>query len=375
MSIVQSLNDNTGLFQIALPDQATPDQKALKEKIDAALEAVRQRKDDPQYATWVKQLQSIAQEAFETAQGDVKSALTKVDEAAKAITRPKVENSASDRVGAYEVRLADRENEDDKGISWRDIIFERNDELKQVPPEQLKLKAEIDGVLSTLDVIFPQEKSEASEDPRIPPKSMTFAQRRFQEYQIRILGFAQIGLQTPADPDSARQVLETLQADVLLREGPRVKNGYIIKLGYAALTIAVVAATGYLIIRRQQDFSILMTAYRNGLPLWVGTMIGAWLSFGIRRPKIVFKDLGALEEDMLEPAVRLIFTGLIATTIFFIFVCQMVTVKVGGLSSADIMNHGSSAFLIGMLLGVSEQALPGALTRRASQFVSEVAGK
>ena len=68
-------------------------------------------------------------------------------------------------------------------------------------------------------------------------------------------------------------------------------------------------------------------------------------------------------------------TFTIAITIAFIFVCGMVNVNVGGLNSAHLLAHGSTALLIGMLLGVSEQALPGALTRRASQFVSEVGGK
>jgi hypothetical protein len=40
-----------------------------------------------------------------------------------------------------------------------------------------------------------------------------------------------------------------------------------------------------------------------------------------------------------------------------------------------VLDSGKSALLIGMLLGVSELALPGVLTRRASQFVSEVGGR
>jgi hypothetical protein len=128
-------------------------------------------------------------------------------------------------------------------------------------------------------------------------------------------------------------------------------------------------------LRNNPQLSQLLYEFRNLFVLWTGTMIGTWLSFGLRRPKVSFKDLGAIEDDMVEPAIRLVFTGLIALTIAFIFICKMVNVNVGGLSSADLFAHGSSALLIGMLLGVSEQALPGALTRRASQFVSEIGGK
>jgi len=63
--------------------------------------------------------------------------------------------------------------------------------------------------------------------------------------------------------------------------------------------------------------------------------------FGLRRPRITFKDLDALEEDMMEPAIRLVFTGLIAITIAFIFAIGMVNVNVGGLNSAHLLTNGS----------------------------------
>ena len=204
---------------------------------------------------------------------------------------------------------------------------------------------------------------------------MTPIQRRYLAYQIKLLGIAQTGLQTPADPNSARLSLEALHADILLREGPRVKNNYMIHLGVAAAALAAVSAVLYLVLRNNPQASYLLYAYRNLFVLLTGTMIGTWLSFGLRRPRIVFKDLSALEEDMMEPAVRLIFTGLIAIAIAFVFATEMVNINIGGLNSARLLDKGSSALLIGMLLGVSELALPGVLTRRASQFVSEVGGK
>jgi hypothetical protein len=137
----------------------------------------------------------------------------------------------------------------------------------------------------------------------------------------------------------------------------------------------LITAVAYLVVRNNGGFSVLLSAYRNMLLVWTGTMLGTWLSFGLRRPILAFIDLGALEADMVEPAIRLIFTGLIAITIAFIFTCGMVNVVIGGLNSAALFLHGSTALLIGILLGVSEQALPGALTRRAAQFVSEIGGK
>jgi hypothetical protein len=313
---------------------------------------------------WVANLETIAKEGFDASQADPQAAMEKVHSLAEAVTRPKSEGVPTTRPGAFEIRRPDQ-SEMEEGISWQEIIF-----LTKLPPppDQLKLRADIGTTLMTLRAIF-RDKNEGT-----CPKTMTATQRRYAAYRDKLVGIAQIGLQTPADPNSARQWLEELRADILLREGPRVKNSYMGNLGVAAAALAAVSAVVYLLLRNNPQVHLLY-AYRNLFVLLTGTMIGTWLSFGLRRPKIEFKDLSALEEDMMEPAVRLIFTGLIAITIAFVFATGMVNVNIGGLSSARLLDDGSSALLIGMLLGVSELALPGVLTRRASQFVSEVGGR
>jgi hypothetical protein len=379
MSIVRFPNPNTGVFQIMLPEQATAAQKALKEKVDELLESLKQRQSEGDYTKWVANLETIAKEGFDASQADPQAAMEKVHALAEAVTRPKsggeaVARPKSDgvpptREGAYQIKLPDSTAQSDKGVGWQEIIFEVTGKLFPVPTDQLKLKADIETTIMTLKAIIQDKNVEATPNP------MTPKQQRYREYQIKLLGIAQTGLQTPADSNSARQSLEALQADILLREGPRVKNKYMTHLGAAAAVLAAVSAVMYLVFRNYYQASHLLYAYRNLFVLLTGTMIGTWLSFGLRRPKIVFKDLSALEEDMMEPAVRLIFTGLIAITIAFVFATGMVNVAIGGLNSAHLIDKGSSALLIGMLLGVSELALPGVLTRRASQFVSEVGGK
>jgi hypothetical protein len=292
------------------------------------------------------------------------------DPAAARETRPKPGPTPPHaRAGAFEVKLPDETKPADKGIGWQEIIFDVVPEVSPIPPEQLKLKGDIETTLTTLQVIL----SDKNEDKR--PKTMTPTQHRFAAYQTKLLGIAQTGLQTPADPESSERWLGTLQEEILLREGPGVKNGYMKRLGLWAASSGALTLILYLVMRNNHQLSELLYTYRNLFLLWTGTMVGAWLSFGIRRPQIAFKNLASIEDDMVEPAIRLIFTGLLALTIAFIFVCGMVTVEVGELSSGDLLSRGSTALLIGALLGVSEQALPGTLTRRASQFVSEVGGK
>jgi len=119
-----------------------------------------------------------------------------------------------------------------------------------------------------LKAIFPDKNEE------IRPKRMTVFQQRYAAYQAELLGIAQTGLETPADPQSARQWLESLQADIVLREGPRIKNSYMMKLGIAAAILATASAIVYLVLRNNPHLSNLLHAYRNLFILLTGTLIG-----------------------------------------------------------------------------------------------------
>jgi hypothetical protein len=367
MKIVRPKED---AFEIVLPPQATAEQTTLKEKINEVLSVISNKKDDANYAEWLKQLKVIATNGFDATNADPDAARKSLEALEKSVTRPEPPVGETTRAGGYTVKLPDPKNPDDRDVGWQELVFETRRGVV-VPPAQLKLKADIEMTLTVLQTLFRDENAGPE-----PPKTMNAMQHQYRAYQTKLLGAAQVGLQqTPPDPDSSRQALESLQMEILVREGPRVKNGYMKALGVSAAVSGALAAIIYLTLRNNPHFSQLLYAYQNLFVLWTGTMIGTWLSFGLRRPKLAFKDLDALEDDMVEPGVRLIFTGLIAITIAFIFSSGMVNVSIGGLNSASLLAHGSSALLIGMLLGVSEQALPGILTKRASQFVSEIGVK
>ncbi len=238
-----------------------------------------------------------------------------------------------------------------------------------VPSDQMALKGEIEDVLATLWSIFPEDGS--VQDP-----NKNKLQRRFQQYQFKLLSLAKVGLEgQPAQPAVASQALSTLQAEVMAREGARVKNGYMKRLGCWAAVFALVATLVYVPLRWDPAATDVLHRYRNLLVLWCGCMVGTWISFGARRVILVFTDLGRLEADMVEPGIRLIFTGLMTMAIGFIFICQMVNVSIGALQTEMLLNSGSRALLIGMFCGLSEQALPGTLTKRAAQLLNEIGGK
>jgi hypothetical protein len=366
MPIVQPSSDKVDVFEIVLDAAATPEQRALKDRFDAVRLTLISKRDQPEYKTLLERLQIAARLGFDGVSGNPPQR----DVALISLGAIKADyDRLGNLVGRFQVRLPGEDPaRDDSKSDQRDIIFEKMS--GPVPADQLKFKAEVEDTLTTLQVIFQEKKIW-----KIGQSGKTPYQRQFEEYRGKLRTLAQVGLAGDADPNAGSQALKTLQSEILRREGPRIKNAYMKVLGTWAVAFGVLTAVAYLVARNNSSFSLLLSSFRNTFLVWTGTMIGTWLSFGLRRPILAFDDLGALESDMVEPAVRLVFTGLIAITIALIFHSGMVHVSVGGLSSANLFAQGSTALLIGILLGVSEQALPGTLTRRAAQFVSEVGGK
>ena len=157
-----------------LPEQATVAQEALKKRIDELLESLKQRQSERNYATWVANLETIAKEGFDASQADPQAAMEKVNSLAEAVTRPKSDGVLPTRQGAYKIRRPDSTAQSDKGIGWKEILFEVTGELLPIPPDQLKLKADIETTMMTLKVILPVKDEEAR------PKTMKAIQQRYE---------------------------------------------------------------------------------------------------------------------------------------------------------------------------------------------------
>jgi hypothetical protein len=114
---------------------------------------------------------------------------------------------------------------------------------------------------------------------------------------------------------------------------------------------------------------------RNYFLLWVGCMAGAWCSFASRKVILTFFDLSRLEEDRVDPPLRLIFAGLLTGILGLIFATGFANVTVGTFNGATFLHSGTTALLIGALAGIAEQALPGAITQKAQTILNLNAAK
>jgi hypothetical protein len=234
--------------------------------------------------------------------------------------------------------------------SPKDIRFQVASSTPSDPPEdQLALKTEVEHVLTGLQMLYAQD------------------QPKFEQSFRALLSLAQCGLVGPnAQPDIARRALVTLKDEIVLREAGKVKNRYLRGLGKYCIFMQLPGLIMVFVALYLTPVSIELKCF--GL-LWIGAVAGLWLSCAYRKTKMQFEDLTLIEEDRLEPPVRIIFVMLI--TMFMGFICYKggATFTIGDISTKAIGTDPIVAVILGGLFGFSEQALPSQLARQAASLL------
>jgi hypothetical protein len=218
-----------------------------------------------------------------------------------------------------------------------------------VPDDQLALQDAVDRALVVLEALFPHRSS------------------RFIQYYRPLLSLAQAGLVGPhAQPELGRRALAQLQDQVVAAEGANVKNRYMKQLGLRALALGLPALVAALTLR---CFGLL-PGIEAFLYVWAAAMAGVWLSFGSRKTVLGFFDLHILEEDRLEPTLRLVFAGFLAIIVGLLFSAKMATVSIGELDLSGFESDVRLALLLGVGAGLSEKLLSQSVAKRAADMMS-----
>jgi hypothetical protein len=233
------------------------------------------------------------------------------------------------------------------------------------PDDYTALQIDIERTLTVLNILFPSEGGHRLFRRQRPD----YDEQRFSEYYDKLTELALTALGQD-QVRLGRLALIGLQDEVVAREGARVKNTYIKRLGLWAFAFAVPAVVFYFICRYSQPDTILHR-FREFISLLAGCLLGTWLSFSIRRQRLAFWDLARIEEDLLDPAVRLLFVTGLSIVVGLTFATRMVVFNIGGFNTA-FLDSGTLAVLIGALCGIGEMGLPGALARRASEMISPI---
>jgi hypothetical protein len=258
---------------------------------------------------------------------------------------------------------AGREIGDDKRTGFDDILYKfgRGDPTA----EQIKLKGDVDRALSVVrEVMQPVN---------------TKRERLRSDYVRALVGIAKSGLEYNKVVLASSELV-SFKADFVLNEASALKNSYVRRLGGWGVVLGVLAAIVWTVI----DFNFhkihhpgillaLLHRFDNMLLISCGAACGAWLAFLIRRPTLAFDDLTNLDEDLLRPSARMIYTMLLAPVVGLMFWTGMVAITIGGFTS-NVAQSGAVGLLVGVLCGIASRAVATAVGTRAADFAGVIGG-
>jgi hypothetical protein len=211
-------------------------------------------------------------------------------------------------------------------------------------------------------------------------------QAQHNNYIAQLADIGRIGL-TDGNIELAKENLTSLQGGFVAQRAEGVKNHYVRRLGFWALLWILVNAALYVLVCRylapnvraaliDGSFSFLADIawrFRNFFLLAIGSALGAWLAFLFQRPTLRFADLVQLDENLLRPGMRVIFTIVLGTVVGLLFWTGMVVINIGGFST-NFHSAGSPATLIGAFCGIASGAFVAAVSKRAQDFAATVGG-
>ena len=246
-----------------------------------------------------------------------------------------------------------------------------SDAPQPIPKAQSDIKDGVEGVLRTIQHLY------------LAGNALSDSQQKFRAYYVRLFSLAQLGCEgAAAQPEIAAAALAMLTSDLIADEAGKVKSQHLRRLGEAAILLSLPFLLLYLLLRAAGRGLLLANAFdilgiqplvlANFMLLWVGCFMGVWLSYLIRTQKFTLIDLTQTDSDALQPVVRLIFAGSLTMILGIILVYPFLELSIGDIPVTRIGDTPMMAYLVGVFCGVSELALPAAIGKRASEFISSI---
>lgn len=243
----------------------------------------------------------------------------------------------------------------------------------KVPPDKQDLYVALDGAVNVIKTVYM-----GGEDDRhgwrsrlvggVVAADRDVVRRRglLDSYMRKLAGIGRLGLEAQ-HTQLAGLALTSLKAEFVLQEAGRIKNAYARRLGISAVLVAVLALELCWLGKTFPAFDFFLPGFTLAA---AGAALGTWLSFSIRRVTLAFEDLAALEEDRLDPALRILFVVALTMTVCLLFHTKAVNLEIGMLKTAEL--DGATALLVGVLSGIAERALATAVSGRATTFARAI---
>ena len=195
------------------------------------------------------------------------------------------------------------------------------------------------------------------------------------EFLTKLSGIAVIGLELEFT-ELAKLTLAELRNEFFILEAGRIKNMYVRRLGFWAAAAALAFVLVYVGFYTGRLTAHWGNEHRSFLLAGCGAAIGTWASFSVRQVQFSFDDLVMVEENSLDPPMRILFVIVLTMAACLLFWNNAVNLEIGNLKTGPerFKLAGSVALLIGLFCGLSERALATAIAGRAQALVKGVAG-
>lgn len=242
-------------------------------------------------------------------------------------------------------------------------------------PEQIALSIDIQRAYDVVDIVMDRRQSKAK---RSGAGKHALAVRK--DYVRRLKEIADEGLLSRALTGYAERKLERFKESFVQREADRVKNQHVKALGkwVALFTLSFLVLGGILEYAAEKSIPSILGVNTKVLQgfmfLAIGASVGAWMSFTLRKVELGFDDLILLEPDRLNPSARVVFVIVLTCVVGGILQLGWVNISFSGAANQSIKPSSGTgvAILIGILCGIAERSLSGAIVSRADGFSSLV---
>lgn len=260
-------------------------------------------------------------------------------------------------------------------------------------PEQTALFIEIQRAYDVVDIVMDRRQTFHNKVTGIRSGGLEAATIRKSQivrknYVHQLKEIAEEGLLSRELTGYAVRKLDLFKEAFVQREADRVKNQHVKALGawvlvFAATLLVLVALLEVLVLNWD---SIEVTTTRDGIPtklaaqVWnireflflaIGASVGAWMSFTLRKVELGFDELILLEPDRLNPSARIIFVIILTLVVGGVLQLGWVSVSFAEGKQLKPSEGPGQAMLLGILCGIAERSLSGAVVGRA-QSVSRV---
>ncbi|MDR6463344.1 hypothetical protein [Chryseobacterium sediminis] len=241
-----------------------------------------------------------------------------------------------------------------------DISFSVKNDIIQVSENQQKLHLAIEKTLVVVRKLFENSPVE------------------LENYFLQLLTLAQAGLVPDnAQPTISFNALQQLKAEIVDKKSGDVKNKYFKTLGIKAINLGFPVLLFCLIIKglyycKNSDVINNLSIFSNFLFIWCASLLGVWLSFGARKTTLTFEELTIIEEDRLEPDIRLIFTGIISMIFALLFYREAIVLEIGQISTKKVASDSFTAIIFGVFLGLGEKFIGQKLTKKATSLFESI---